>query len=101
LFVYVKEAERPMWMMNMTFSIDIIWLNQDREIVHMVEGAPPCRRAQCDGIHPEVKARYVLEVPAGSVFEKNLVAGDRMEFPLRLSNDTHAAEPIRDSGPRT
>lgn len=64
LFIFPKESVLPFWMKEMNFAIDIIWLDENMKVVHIVEGAMPEN-------YPEIykniiPAKYVLEINSGA-----------------------------------
>jgi hypothetical protein len=70
LFAFEREHNYQFWMMNMKINLDMIWLNTDGKVVHIVENAEPC----IDALHtsmctynPDEPALYVLEVNSGFV----------------------------------
>ncbi len=78
LFVFDHSGRYPFWMKDMNFPIDIIWIGEDRRVVHIKKDARP-------ESYPETfmsvgDARYVLEVISGFSAENNLEVGDRVEF---------------------
>ena len=75
LFVYNEEKIIPIWMKNMKIPLDIIWLNKDREVVHIIENAQPCGQ-ECESFKPDVEAMYVLELNAGEIKENKIEIGD-------------------------
>ena len=79
LFIFNKEDYHRIWMMNMSFPIDILWVNKDLEIVHIVEGALPCK-IDCQIYSPSEKALYVLEVNSGFVAKNKVQTGDSIVF---------------------
>lgn len=68
LMVYPTDGEHAIWMKDMKYPIDIIWLDKDKKVVHIVKNAPP--DSYPEKFVPKKNARYVLELPAGSVNEK-------------------------------
>ncbi|MFT4303186.1 MAG: DUF192 domain-containing protein [Candidatus Woesearchaeota archaeon] len=80
LFVYETLANRPFWMYNMSFSIDIIWINQNLEVVSIVENAQPCHNQDCKIYDPNVNSQYVLEINSGMVDFLNIKKGDMFIF---------------------
>lgn len=80
LFVFEKEAVYPFWMKNMTFAIDILWIDANKKIVHVASRIPPCREDPCPVYSPHVEARYVLEIPAGDAQKQGLVVGRGARF---------------------
>lgn len=84
LLNYTSSDKYAVWMKNMNFSLDIIWLNKKKEVVYLHENAPPCETEQCDLYTPDKNAKYILEVPAGSIAKIGIEVGDTME----LTNNT-------------
>ncbi|MFH1656046.1 MAG: DUF192 domain-containing protein [Candidatus Omnitrophota bacterium] len=80
LFLYEEEDERSFWMKNTFIPLDIIWINQDKEVVSIKENAQPCLEGSCPSIHPDKKALYVLELNAGVVKDIGLKVGDKLSF---------------------
>ena len=79
LFIFNEENYHAIWMMNMSFSIDILWINKDLEIVDIVEDAQPCK-FNCPIYLPDKKAFYVLEVKSGFASQNKLQAGDSISI---------------------
>lgn len=76
LFVFDKIGIQSMWMKDMDFAIDIIWIDSRNRIGHITKSAPPCESINCLIYEPPVQTKYVLEVPAGFSLENNLFNGD-------------------------
>ena len=82
LLVFEEEDLFSIWMKNMKFSLDLLWLDQEKRIVHIECGVPPCRAEPCATYSTQIPAMYVLELPAGSVKQNSLKLYDRLEFVL-------------------
>src|SRR5262245_10179192 len=41
LFVFEEAAFHGIWMKNCKFPIDILWLDDQRKVVHLAENVPP------------------------------------------------------------
>ena len=70
LFVFNPPQIATMWMKNMQFPIDMIWLDSNGNILHIEKSLPPCTGpdSSCtvyDG--NSQKTSYVLEVASGFV----------------------------------
>lgn len=78
LFVYDREAVRCFWMKDMNFSIDIIWLNKNRDVVHIEQNLSPDTypRSFC----PEQDAMYVIELNANETYTAGISLGDKLDF---------------------
>lgn len=80
LFVFEKEGEYNFWMKNVLISLDIIWIDESKEIVFIKNNAEPCRTELCESFNPDKKAEYVLEVNGGMMEEMGIKIGDEVEF---------------------
>jgi len=67
LFEFSGEARYGIWMHNMYFSIDIIWLDSRMRVVDIVREAKPCRLLDCKTYLPKGDAKYVVELKAGAL----------------------------------
>jgi len=86
LFVFPEEKLYAFWMKNTYLPLDIIWLNKNKEIVFIKEGAKPCLAETCALIEPTRSALYVLEINAGLVKETGMKIGDQLEFSYLSKN---------------
>lgn len=82
LFVFEEEDIHSFWMKNMRFAIDILWLDRQRQIVHIENRVPPCPQDPCPSYVPAAAALFVLELRAGFVEKHGLRPYDRVEFVL-------------------
>ena len=84
IFVFEKPGLYSLWMLNMQFSLDMIWFDQDGKIVHIEKDVPPCKTpleiAACQSIIPDEEAVYVLEVTSGFVDQNNITQDSIMKI---------------------
>ena len=98
LFVFETSGYYPFWMKNTYIPLDIIWLNEDKEVIYIKQDAKPCLDTNkdpgmigkalqnipfvCDTIIPLTTshAKYVIELNAGKVRELNLQNDEKVEF---------------------
>lgn len=78
LFVFDRPGIYGMWMKNMRFSIDIVWIGENFDIVHIEKDLSP-------GTFPETfesktNALYVLKLPSGYVDAHNIAVGQSVKF---------------------
>jgi uncharacterized membrane protein (UPF0127 family) len=78
LFIFSKPDRYSFWMKDMNFPIDMIWLDQNRQVVYIEKDAQPTSYPAT--FTPNTDAEYVLEVPAGFAEKNNLEEGDHTEF---------------------
>jgi uncharacterized membrane protein (UPF0127 family) len=79
LFIYDSDGKWPIWMKDMKYPIDIVWLDKDKKVVYIVKNAPP-ESYPYENFTPKQDARYVLEFPAGTVSKKSIVIGEETVF---------------------
>jgi hypothetical protein len=85
LFVFDDEGVRSMWMLNMQFSLDVIWIGDDGKVVHIEKDTQPCKSAletmACTFTNGNGEdAKYVLEVTSGFVDEFNITENSKLEI---------------------
>jgi len=80
LFIFEKEGKHSFWMKNTLISLDIIWINKEREVVYIEKNAQPCGEEGCPSINPDKKIKYVLEISGGLTDKINLKIGDKLIF---------------------
>ena len=86
LFVFDKSDKWAIWMKDMRFAIDIIWIDESKKIVGIANSAMPEPGEKDDELtiyKPDAVAKYVLEVNAGLVNLNNLKVGDSVNFNLQ------------------
>ena len=80
LFVFDSNRKHSFWMKNTFITLDIIWLNDNNEVVHIEHSAPPCKESPCPTYSSQYPAQYVLELNGGWSIENNLNLGDTISF---------------------
>ena len=85
LFVFDQPGIRPMWMLNMQFTLDIIWFDENLHVTAIEKNVPPCLTTievvTCreNGVSGD-NAKYVFEVTAGFVDEFGITENSRLEL---------------------
>ncbi len=75
LFVFNELGFYSFWLRNTFISLDLLWLNEQGQIVDSIE-----QTTILHGIYyPKVAAKYVIELPAGSVRQWQLM-GQKFEL---------------------
>lgn len=77
LFVYDRPRTVSIWMKDMRFSLDIVWIRAGR-IVHIEKQAPPLAPSGPARIYTAT-ADQVLEVPAGFTDRQRIRVGDPVQ----------------------
>lgn len=78
LFVYEKEGNYGIWMKDMNFALDIIWMDANFNIVDITENARP--ESFPEIFYPRAGAQYVLEVNSGFAKKHHIKKDDRLLF---------------------
>jgi uncharacterized protein len=80
LFLFPVDDFHSFWMKNCRVSLDLIWLSEDRRVVYIEKGVPPCLKDPCPSFVPMRKARYVLEIASGGSNREGLKTGDLVQI---------------------
>lgn len=83
LFIFEIEERHGFWMKNTLISLDIIWLDSKKRIVHIEENVQPCKKEPCEVYYPSKPGLYVLELIGGKSKKEDLRVGDLLLFELR------------------
>jgi uncharacterized protein len=78
LFVFERPGLHRFWMKDMNFPIDILWLDENKRIVHIEKDVPP--ESYPEYFVPTADSKYVLELNAGQVQKNNIKLGDIATF---------------------
>ena len=77
LFIFSQEGEQSFWMKNTLISLDIMYVNKNKEIVTIYKHTQPYSE---NPIPSFKKAMYVVETIAGFCDKYNVEEGDFIEF---------------------
>lgn len=85
LFLFEQSGLHQVWTKQYQFNVDLIWIDESKHVVHIVETAVPCVRDPCEwyGPPPE-RARYVLVANSGFVDRARVSVGHELVFALRM-----------------
>ncbi len=78
LFKFEDPDTYGIWMKDMRFPIDIIWLDKNKTIVNLISDVDPSSYPHV--YYPPKESLYVLEVRAGLIKDKGLKLGDEILF---------------------
>lgn len=78
LFIYEASDEYCYWMKDMNFSVDIIWLNENKEVVDIEFDVAPSTYPQT--FCPSGPARFVIETKSGVAGSAQLKIGSQVNF---------------------
>lgn len=82
LFIFDREDRYGIWMKDMLIPLDILWINDANEVVHIEENVSPDTFPKT--FTSTDPARFVLEVPAFFVESFKISLGQEMRLPGSL-----------------
>ncbi len=82
LFIFEEEGIYSFWMKNTLIPLDIVWIDDNTEIVDMKSNNRSCTQEPCPLIQTNKKSRYILEINAGQIDEKGLEIGDFVDISM-------------------
>ena len=82
LFTFSQAQAWVFWMKNTKISLDLIWMNEKKQIIHMEQNVPICTRTDdsCPQYRPNNDALYVLELAGGRAESLKLQRGSKLQF---------------------
>jgi len=80
LFNFGRQGQYGIWMKDMKFSIDVLWINSDKKIVAIEKNFSPETYPENAVNEKDKPASYVLEVKAGTADELGLKLGTPVSF---------------------
>lgn len=79
LFIYDQSApNRCIWMKDMRFAIDIVWLDANKKVVHLEHAIPPSSYP-ADFCAADA-SRYIIELNAGEAKRAGIAPGNTLRF---------------------
>ena len=82
LFLFDEMGKHTIWMKNCKFPIDILWLDENRRVVHLEEAVPPCKAEPCPVYAPLREAAFVVELNARQAKHEKALVGSEIKFTL-------------------
>lgn len=80
LFVFPHDDKWGIWMKDMNYAIDIVWLDSERRVVHLVKDAQPSSYPKTT-FTPEKDSCYVIELPNGTIEQTGITIGEQADLP--------------------
>ncbi len=86
LYIFEESGPHRVWTKEFQFPIDVIWVDESKVVVHVVENAPPCVKGKCQWYGPPPRdARYIIEANSGFVKRAKVDLGNQLKFTLFVS----------------
>ena len=85
LFVFDEPGNRSMWMKNMQFHLDIIWFDENGNVVSIEKNVPPCitpvEVMSCKSVGVSAdNTQYVLELISGYVDQHSITENSHLKI---------------------
>lgn len=84
LFVFNPEQKPAFWMKDMNFPLDMLWINQDQQVIALDSDIATSTSPQT--FSPPEPIRYVLEVNAGLSKRHGVKVGDIIPLETALTS---------------
>jgi uncharacterized membrane protein (UPF0127 family) len=80
LLKWEAPGRHPIWMADMRFPLDLIWLAADGRVLAILDNVPPCSARPCPLYEPQGTSNSiaVLELPASAARVRGIVVGTRV-----------------------
>ena len=79
LFIFSNYSRQSMWMKNMNFPLDIVWLDENRTVTKIYENVQVCG-SSCESYSSFYKAKYAIELNAFDAGRIGLAVGMTLQF---------------------
>jgi uncharacterized protein len=81
LFVHPRSEPLAYWMKNTRIALDILYFDEDLNLVSQQRNVPPCSAGdRCPPYPSTAPARFVLELNAGEAERLQLSAGEKLRL---------------------
>jgi uncharacterized membrane protein (UPF0127 family) len=75
-FIFSHLAKQSMWMPDMNFPLDIVWLDETLSVVNITYGLQPCAsRESCPSASSIYDSKYAIEMPQGDAAKYGFAEG--------------------------
>ena len=81
IFLDLPEGVQSMWMKNMKFDIDMVWVGRDDRVIHIVQDVSKDSYPKIFQNPAARPSKYVIELPAGSCEKHNI----NPDTPVRIT----------------
>lgn len=80
LFIFPDNARHSIWMKNMRFPLDIVWLDDNKTVVKIYENVPVCSVNSCVSYSSFFKSKYAIELNAFDASRIGIQVGQTLVF---------------------
>ena len=79
VFVFPSSERWGIWMKDMNYPIDILWLDDTKKVIHIERNISPDTYPE-KTFQPKIPARYVIELKAGVSEASRITIGSQAVF---------------------
>ena len=80
LFIFDTLSYQSMWMPDMNFALDIVWLDETFTVVNINYNTPPCKsREKCVSYQSVYLVKYAIEMNAGDANKYKFSVGKTLQ----------------------
>ena len=84
LFIFPDVSVHSMWMPNMYFPLDIVWIDTEKRIVKIEENVSPCSGTNnCTSYSSLYPTKYAIELNAFEASRIGLSVGKKLSFNVK------------------
>ena len=81
LFMFPSTSVQSMWMPNMNFPLDIVWIDSNKYVTKIEEHVSPCNgNHNCKSYSSEKPVLYAIELNAGDAQRIGIRVGLKLSF---------------------
>lgn len=80
LFIHEVAMLPTMWMKHTLIALDLIYLDQNGNVVYLVKDAQPCPAEPCPQFTTTEPTRAVLELVSGAASQHGIEVGSQLKF---------------------
>jgi len=85
IYIFEQPGAHRVTTKEYRFPVDLIWIDEQHQVVQLVEKVEPCRRDPCPWYGPPpVAVRYLIQAEAGFIKAKGVAVGDELKYTLRM-----------------
>jgi uncharacterized membrane protein (UPF0127 family) len=81
LFIFPSISIQSMWMPNMNFPLDIVWIDSNKIVTKIEKNVTPCSgNHNCRNYSSDYPVKYAIELNAGDAHRIGLYVGLKLSF---------------------
>ena len=85
LLIFEESGPHTVWTKAFQMPVDLIWVDESKQVVHLVHEAQPCDEPKCPRFGPPPQnARYIIETSAGFIRRADVQIGQKLSFALHM-----------------